>query len=148
MIISRPKAATLTSFMLFTLLLLAILIFNIRSIVQTTHPAWYQWLMVAILSGLLAFVTYRIFIQYKVLKFGNNQVEIYYPVLRKRAKYPLTDIERWQEQQVKTGKKSTYRELQILLPGNKKISLGHQEFTDYEKIVKYLSQKCANKRKG
>ncbi|MFZ5971711.1 MAG: hypothetical protein ACOYXA_08960 [Bacteroidota bacterium] len=148
MITSRPKAATLSSFILFTALLATILSVNVRSIVQSTRPAWYQWLMVVALSGLLIFVTYRIFIRYKVLRFGSNQVEIYYPVLRKRKKFPLADIERWQEQQVKTGKKTTYRELQILFTGHEKLSLGQQEFSDYEKILKYLSQKCASKRKG
>ncbi len=121
---------------------------NIFVIVDQKNPPWYSFLIIGLLAPILGFVVYRIFIRYKVLRFGNNQVEIRLPVLRHQKAYPINQIDYWQENKVKTGKTSSYRELEIKFSDGEKISIGYQEYSDYERIVKYLQQKSSKKRRN
>ena len=148
MIVARPKTATVSSFILFAAITLFILALNVRILVTYPAPPWYTYLIVAALVPILGLVIHRIFLRYKVIRLGNNQIEVWYPVLRKRHRQPLGTIVAWRELRVKTGKASTYRELEILLEPKKKISLAYQEYTEFDRMVKYLGQKCANKRQG
>jgi hypothetical protein len=67
-------------------------------------------------------------------------------VLKQLTKYPLSDVQFWFENQVKTGKKSVYRELVVKFTDGKKISLSPKESTEYERTLQYLKQKLPKKR--
>jgi hypothetical protein len=148
MIVARPKTATVSSFILFAAITLFILALNVRILVTYPTPPWYTYLIVAVLVPMLGLVIHRIFLRYKVIRLGNNQIEVWYPVLRRRYRQPLSTLVAWQELRVKTGKASTYRELEIWLDTRQKITLAYQEYTEFDRMVKYLGQKCPNKRKG
>lgn len=117
---------------------------NIVSVLA--KPAWYSYLIIALLTPIGIFVTYKIFVRYKVIYMGNNQVAIQYPVLRKKNTYALNEINYWKENVVKTGKNSTYKELEIVFADKRKLSVGHKEHTDYARMISYLNQKAPRKK--
>ncbi len=146
MIVSKPPVSTLTSFTLFLLVTVVVIGMNVFAIVQTPSPAWYNYLIIGVLLPLGGYVLYKIFIRYQIVRFGNNRVEVYLPVLRQSGKYNLDQIQFWFENQVKTGKNSVYKELVIKFADNRKVTLSPKESTEYEKVVQYLKQKVAKKK--
>ena len=69
-------------------------------------------------------------------------------VLRISSNYRLDQIEHWTENIVKTGKNSTYKELELKFVDGQKLSMGHREFTEYDKVIKYLQQKVPKLKKA
>jgi hypothetical protein len=121
---------------------------NILVLIKDPQPAWYTYLIIAILTPIAIFVLYKIFIRYKIILLGNNQVELTYPVLRQTKKYSLDQIEYWVEHQVKTGKNSIYKETEVKFIDGLKLTIGHKEHTEYARIVQYLSLKAAKKKRS
>lgn len=116
--------------------------------IRDPHPAWYTYLIIVLLLPIALFVGYKIFIRYKIIYIGNNQIKIQFPVLRISSVYSLDQIENWTENIVKTGKNSTYKELEIKFSDDQKLSMGHKEFTEYDKVKKYLQQKVPKLKKA
>ena len=148
MIISKPQTSTVVSFVIFLTLTLVVLAMNILVIIKDPQPAWYTYLIIVILIPIAIFVLYKIFIRYKIIRLGNNLVELAYPVLRLTKKYSLDQIEYWVEHKVKTGKNSTYKETEIKFMDGIKLTIGHKEHTEYARIVQYLSLKTAKKKRS
>lgn len=148
MIISKPQTNTIVSFTFFLLLTLAVLSMNILVLIKDPQPAWYTYLIIALLIPIAVFVLYKIFIRYKVIRLGNNQVELSYPVLRSNTKYPLDQIDYWVEHLVKTGKNSVYKEMEIKFKDGVKLTFGHKEHTEYASVVKYMAQKIPKKKRA
>ena len=144
MIIAKPKTNTVLSFTFFLILTAVVVAMNIVAILKS--PAWYNYVVLTLLVPIGIFVFYKIFIRYKVIKLGNNQLEITFPVLRRRKKYSLYQIEYWVEKQVKTGKSSVYKELEMKLNDGFQINIGYKEFTEYRKVITYLIQKIPKKQ--
>jgi hypothetical protein len=148
LIISKPQRSTITSFILFLTLTFIVLGMNVWIVVRDPQPAWYNYLIIFLLLPIALFVGYKIFIRYKIISLGNNLIEMRFPVLKKTTRYPLEQIEHWTENVVKTGKNSTYKELEIKFGDGQKLSMGHREFTEYEKVIKYLQQKVPKLKKA
>lgn len=146
MIISKPQTSTVTSFVFFLLITVVVVAMNAIAIFRDQHAAWYNYAVVAVLVPMGILVFYKIFLRYKILKLGNNQIQIDYPMLRQSKAYPLEQIDQWMENKVKTGKNSEYRELQVRFMDGKKISVGHKEHTEYARMVQYLDQKAPKKK--
>ncbi len=108
--------------------------------------AWYNYLIIALLVPIGGFVLYKIFIRYMIIRMGNNLVEIEYPVLKKTEQYPIKSIVAWRENIIKTGKNSTYKQLEILFDNKKRFGIGHREQTGYASLVQYLQRKAPGKR--
>ena len=119
---------------------------NLVVVMRGELAAWYNYVIVGVLIPIGGFVLYRIFILYKIVRMGNNLIQINYPVLRKEKKYAISDIVAWRENKVKTGKTSEYKELQIMFSDKIKLSMGHKEHTEYPRMVQYLAQKAEKKR--
>ena len=119
---------------------------NLVVVIGGQLAAWYNYLVLIALTPIGLFVLYRIFIRYQILRLGNNQIQIDYPVLRKSEKYSIDQIKAWRENKVKTGKNSEYKELQILFSDRNKLSISYKEHTEYPKIIQYLTQKVPKKR--
>jgi hypothetical protein len=143
-IVSKPLTATITSFILFLLITLVVIGMNIYAIML--RGAWYNYLTIALLAPIGIFVFYKIFLRYKIIRLGNNQVEVNFPMLRQRKNYKLEAVQFWFENQVKTGKNSVYKELVIKFEDGKKVTLSPKESTDYERVIQYLKQKLAKKK--
>jgi len=146
LIISKPQTGTITSFVFFLLITMVVVIMNSMVIFRNQLVAWYNYAVVIVLLPIGFFVFYKIFLHYKILKFGNNQIEINYPLLRQNKVYPLDQIDQWIENKVKTGKNSEYKELNVRFADGKKISVGHKEHTEYARMVQYLMQKAPKKK--
>ena len=147
MITSKPQTSTIISFTVFLSLTFIVLGMNVYVIIKDLQPAWYTYLIVVILTPIAIFVLYKIFIRYKILRLGNNLVELTYPVLRRTKKYSLDQIEYWIEHKVKTGKNSVYKEVEIKFTDGLQVTIGHKEHTEYPRIVQYLSLKALKKKR-
>jgi Ca2+/Na+ antiporter len=146
-IISRPQTSTIISFVAFLLLTIIVLSMNILVLLNDREPAWYTYLIIALLTPIALFVLYKIFIRYKVVRLGHNRIELTYPVLRSTRRYPLEQIEYWVEHSVKTGKNSLYLELEIKFSDGITLTIGHKEQSEYPRIVQYLTQKAPKKKR-
>ena len=145
MIISRPHTNTIVSFSFFLLITVVVLAMNVYALMQTA-PAWYNYLMVTLLVPIALFVLYKIFIRYKIIRMGNNQVEVIYPVMRSHRTYSLQEITGWKENVVKTGKNSVFKQLEIFFQDKNRVSFGNKEHTEYSRIVQYLNLKVPKKK--
>jgi hypothetical protein len=76
-----------------------------------------------------------------MIRMGNGQIEVRYPQFGIHKMYLLKNITYWKESVIKTGKTSAFRELEIKFTDNRKITMGHREYVEYEKMVSYLLQK-------
>lgn len=121
---------------------------NILVLVKDPQPAWYTYLITVILIPIASFVLYKIFIRYKVVRLGNNQIELSYPVLRNKKVYSLDQLEFWKEHLVKTGKNSVYKEVEIKFKDGIKLTMGHKEHTEYARVIQYLTQKTPKKKQS
>ena len=145
MVISKPQPNTIISFLLFLMITVVVFTMNVISIINKTS-AWYNYVVAALLLPIGLFVLYKIFIRYKVIRAGNNSIDISYPVLGQIEKYSLQSIVAWRENIIKTGKNSVYKQLEILMDNKKRISIGHKEHTEYARLVQYLQQKVPKKK--
>lgn len=132
--------------MLFLVITVFVLAFNIRFLIIDPSPAWYTYVVIGLLGPIGIFVLYKVFIRYKTVSFGNNQIEIRFPVLQRQSKYPLQEIKFWRETEVKTGKTASYKELEIRFTDGTKITMGHREVTEYSRMIQYLNQKLPRKK--
>lgn len=146
MITSKPQTSTLISFSLFLAITVVVVTMNLTVVIGGQLIAWYNYAVVLLLIPIGLFVLYRIFIRYKVIRMGNNQIQIDYPVLRQTKKYGIDQILTWRENKVKTGKTSEYKELQVLFSDQSKLSVSHKEHTEYSRMLQYLIQKVQKKR--
>ncbi len=146
MIISKPQSGTVLSFSLFLIITIVVVVMNFIAISSDPQPMWYNYLILALLMPMGAFVLYKIFIRYQIIRMGNNKISVQLPVLRKFKEYSLENIIAWAENKVSTGKTSTFKELQILFDDGKKIIASHKEHTEYDRMLKYLSQKAPGKK--
>ncbi|HRK55210.1 MAG TPA: hypothetical protein PK185_14935 [Cyclobacteriaceae bacterium] len=112
------------------------------------EPAWYTYLILIALTPLSLFLTYRIFINYKVIELANEKITIKYPIRNSRKHYPLGRVIYWRESIVKTGKNSTFKELEIRFDDNFKLNLGLREYSNYQKVQSYLTKKLARKKQA
>jgi len=144
MIISKPLTSTIISFTLFLSVTFVVLGMNIYALIH--QAAWYNYLTTGLLTPVGLFVLYKIFLQYKVIRLGNNQIEVSFPVWRQTKKYNLADVQFWVENKVKTGKNSVYKELVIKFNDGKKVSMSPKESSEYERSVQYLKQKLMKKK--
>lgn len=125
---------------------MVVLTMNVYAVVKASAPAWYNYLIILLLLPIGLFVLYKIFIRYKIIRLGNNRLELSYPVMRKHKVYVTQDIVAWKENVVKTGKNSVFRQLEIFLTDKQRISVGDKEHTEYGRVVQYLQQKAPKKR--
>ncbi|MCB0493433.1 MAG: hypothetical protein KDC93_13565 [Cyclobacteriaceae bacterium] len=148
MTISKPLANTLFSFGLFLVISFALVGMSLIEIISDQQPAWYSYLILVVLTPLSLFLAYRIFINYKVIELGNEKITIKYPVKNTRKHYPLGRVAYWRESIVKTGKNSTFKELEIVFDDNFKLNLGLREYSNYPKVQSYLTKKLAKKKQA
>lgn len=147
MITSKPLQGTIISFTLFLIFSYAIIGMSLLQLIYDTNPSWYVYLVVVIMTPLAIFLSIRTFVNYKVIGFGNNQISIRYTVRRKIKSYPLAEVAYWKESIVKTGKNSTFKEIEIQFADQFKINLGLKEFSDYPKVQAYLEKKLRKKKR-
>jgi hypothetical protein len=148
LIISRPQTGNLISFIFFFIISYAVVFINLLTILYDPHPQWLNYLIVIVLTPIAFFISYKVIFRYKIIRIDNGRIEVRYPLFRIRKTYTLKDILYWKESIIKTGKTSTFKELEIKFIDNRKITMGYREYVDYEKMVNYLSGKVPKLKKS
>lgn len=144
--ISKPLGSTLLSFSLFLIISYVLIGMSLLQLLSATEPGWYVYLVLAVLTPLALFLTVRIFVNYKIIELGEGKIGVRYTVRKKKRDYPLSRVVHWRESVVKTGKNSTFKELEILFDDNFKLTLGWREYSNYPKVHAYLARKLAKKK--
>jgi len=147
MVVSKPTGRTLVSFSLFLIIAFVLVAMSAVTIYNDSNPPWYSYLIVSSLGPISVFLLFRLIFGFKVIRLGNNQIEIFRPALNHRVTYTLAQVEYWRESKVKTGKSSTYKELEVRFDSGKKIELGHQEYSNYGPMISYLKKKVGKKER-
>lgn len=148
MTVSKPLTSTLLSFALFVIISIVLIGMSLVALIGDAHPAWYVYLILIVLVPLSIFIMYRIFYNYKVIELGNNHITIKYPVRKKNKEYHLAQVVHWRESVVKTGKNSTFKELEIQFVDQFRLTLGLREYSNYPKVHAYLTRKVGKKKQG
>ncbi|HZX73115.1 MAG TPA: hypothetical protein VFE57_01745 [Cyclobacteriaceae bacterium] len=146
MIVSKPQTSTLASFAAFLLISSGLIGFNTVAAIRDSSPSWLNLTVIVLLTPLALFALFKIFLSYKVIRVGNNQIDIRYPVFGKTKKYTLDQIGYWKETVIKNSM-GTYKEIEVGFTDKSTLNMGHKEYTEYSKIAGYLSQKAAKKKK-
>lgn len=133
---------------MFLVLSFAIIGMSLIQVVGNENSAWYVYLVLIVLTPLSLFITFRTFVNYKLIEFDNNQIAIKYTVRKKIKAYSLSDVLHWKESVVKTGKNSTFKEIEIQFNDRFKVVLGLREYSDYPKVKAYLEKKLGKKKLG
>ena len=115
-------------------------------LISDNNPPWYVYLVLIVMTPLSIFLSIRTFVNYKIIEFGNNRIAVKYTVRKKVKSYLLSDVTHWKESIVKTGKNSTFKEIEILFTDHFKINIGLKEFSDYPKVQSYLERKLSKKK--
>ena len=144
--VSKPLNSTLFSFGLFIAISWVLVGMSLVGLVSDQHPAWYTYLILIVLAPLSLFLMVREFVNYKVIELGNGRIGIRYPVRNRKKDYPLARVTGWRESIVKTGKNSTFKELEIRFDDNFKLNLGLREYSNYRQVQAYLLKKLGKKK--
>ncbi|HMP98496.1 MAG TPA: hypothetical protein PKC24_01865 [Cyclobacteriaceae bacterium] len=146
MIVAKPRFNTLFSFGLFLAISAFVLIINIRILLTEPEFSLLRISIVILLLPICLYLLYRIFLQYKRISVGKKKIKIEYPIRGKAQTYDLKQIESWKEESVKTGKNNYYKELIVKFSDGEVLKMGLQEYTEYKKIISYLSEHVTKKQ--
>lgn len=145
MIISKPKKSTLFSLSLFLILDFALIAATFNSIVNSNEIYWYHYIFLLILIPVGIGVLIKTILNYKITRIGKGKIDIKIPARLKNKSYSLKDIKQWQEVTIRTAT-GIYQQLEIVFLNDDKLTLGRQEHSAYDQIIKYLQQKSGKKR--
>ena len=145
MIVSKPKTQTLTALTIFLVLIFAAFFMLLNSLL--TEPSYFIVKLiltpVVLVIGLL--VLGKLLGAIKVVRVGDNKIEVFYPISRMRTNIQVPNLLGWKEEVVKT-KNGEYREVKILYTKKKILKLSNRENTEYDAVVKYLKKKVKFKK--
>ena len=117
-------------------------------VISDPMPQWFNYLIIAVLMPVAIFVSYRVLFRYKTVSMGDRQIEVRHPLFRLRRKYSLEELTYWKESIVNTGKTTSYKELELKFKDGRAIQMGYREYTEYEKMVRYLTRKVPKLKKS
>lgn len=140
MITSKPKGNTITALTLFVVLIFIAFFMLLNSLL--THESFFVFKLIlapiVLVIGLL--VLGKLLGSIKVVRLGNNRLQIFYPISRLKISVDVPNILGWREEVIKT-KKGEFREVKILYSKKKILKLSNKENTEYEAVIKYLKKK-------
>ena len=146
MIVSRPQTSSFISLVLFLLIAGTLIAINVLSILNDPQPPWFNYLVILVLTPVAAFILYKVFFRYKIIRMGNGEIAIAHPQFGNKRSYRLNEIASWKETIIKTGKSSMFKELEIRFSDGRSITMGHREYTGYELMTGYLVKKLKSKQ--
>ncbi|GAA5034536.1 hypothetical protein GCM10011506_29570 [Marivirga lumbricoides] len=142
MIISKPRYQTLFALGVFLILVFGSFFLLLNSLLSSPESFFILKIILAPLTLVIALLVLSKFIAaIKVVKIGNNKINITYLISRSKAEIAIADIKGWTEEIVKT-KQGDYKEIKILFGQKKILKLSNKENTEYERVVKYLNAKA------
>lgn len=144
MIVSRPRINTLTALSVFLVLIFASFFYLLHSLLTNEAYFFMKLILAPVVLAIGLVVLSKVLAAIKVVKAGNNLIEVFYPVSRMRITIKVADILGWHEEVVST-KNGEYREVKILYTKKKILKLSNRESTEYQAIVQYLRKKVKAK---
>jgi len=140
MIVSKPKTNTLTALSVFLILIFGSFFILLNSLLKNEAYFIFKLILAPIVLVIGLIVLGKLLGAIKVVKFGNNLIEAFYPITRMRVKISTKDILGWHEEVIKT-KNGEYRELKILYSKKKILKISNRENSEYDAAVKYMKKK-------
>lgn len=144
MIVSKPRPNTLTALSVFLILIFGSFFVLLNSVL--TNEAYFiaKLILAPIVLVIGLIVMGKLLAAVKIVKLGNNQIDVFYPISRMRININVKDILGWREEAIKT-KNGEFREVKILYTKKKILKLSNKENTEYDAVVKYLKKKVKTK---
>jgi len=141
MIISKPKFGTLLSLSIFIVGSLAIASYGLNELLSG-QPVWWAYTLTILFYPITLGLMIKITWGYKIILLGSQKLEVRFPFRRKKKKYHLKQLVRWEESIVKTGS-GPFKELTLRFDDGLKMKLSYHENSNYDKIFDYLSRNAA-----
>ncbi len=141
MIKSKPRYQTVFALSVFLLLLFGSFFLLLDSLLNNPQFFILKLILTPLVLVIGLLILNKLIAGVKIIEAGNNQLSIFHPISRKRIKLSVDDIRGWQEEVVKT-KNGEFRETKILYGKKHIVKLSNKENTEYDKLIKYLSQKA------
>ncbi len=142
---SKPKPNTIFALSTFVVLSFVGAGFNIKVILVDGDPAWFNYLIAAILLPIAVLVMLKVMWSFKSVNISKERFQIRYPLRFINRRYGLNQLASWHETTIKTNS-GLFRELTILFEKGFKVTLTFQENTDYTKVLSYLQKKASKKQ--
>lgn len=140
MTVSKPKTNTLTALSLFLILIFGSFFLLLGSLLRDGSYFYVKLILAPLVLVIGMIVLGKLLSNIKIVKFGNNVIEVFYPISRMRLKIDVAHILGWHEEVIKT-KNGEFRELKILYTKKKILKLSNRENTEYDEAVKYMKKK-------
>lgn len=140
MIVSKPKVNTITALTLFLLLIFTSFTFLLDSLLTSADFFYVKLILGPVILAIGLLVLGKLLGAIKVVKLGENRMQLFYPVTRLKVEIKVADILGWREEVIKT-KNGEFREVKILYGKKKILKLSNKENTEYNSIIKYLKKK-------
>lgn len=145
MIVSKPKFNTLFALGVFLILPFGSFFFLMNSLISNPQDYFYIKLILTPLVLVIGLLVFGKFLgSLKNIRFGNKSIEIKYLLSRTTKNIPLDAVLGWKEEAVKT-KSGAFKETKILYGKKRVLKLSNKENTEYERVVKFLTQKLKKK---
>jgi len=141
MIVSKPKIHTLLSLAAFLAIVYSLLGYTLYHFIEAESKAIYQYLILIILAPIALAITFKVIWGYKIVRLGDNLMEVQFPTRFKKARFKLKQINSWKETVIKT-KRAPFKEIAVTYDHKQKVKLTNQENTHYDEVLNYLNKKC------
>lgn len=146
MIVSKPKTQTLTALSIFLLLIFGSFFVILNSLLKDESYFIVKLILAPIVLVIGLLVMGKLLGAIKVVKVGDNKIDVFYPITRMHVAIKVPEILGWKEEVIKT-KNGEFREVKVLYTTKKILKLSNRENTEYEAVVRYLKKKVKVKTK-
>lgn len=145
MIVSKPKANTVTALTLFVILIFISFFLLLNSLL--TNEAYFiiKLILAPVVLAIGLVVLGKLLASIKLVKLGKGTIHVFYPITRMKTECNVKDVLGWREEVIKT-RNGEFREVKILLAKKKILKLSNKENTEYEAVVNYLKKKVKVKK--
>lgn len=140
MIVSKPKGNTIFALAVFLILIFGSFFALLSGLLSGGTYFFFKLILAPVVLAVGLVVLSKFLASFKIVKLGNGQIEVFYPISKMRSKIFVKDILGWHEEAINT-KNGEFREVRILYAKKKILKLSNKENTKYDAVVKYLKKK-------
>lgn len=140
MIVSKPKTNTLTALTIFLILIFGSFFVLLDSLLSSESYFIVKLILAPVVLVIGLVVLGKLLGAIKIVKLGDNKLQIFYPISRLKVEVKVPDILGYREEVIKT-KNGEFREVKILYTKKKILKLSNRENTEYDAVVRYLKKK-------
>ena len=147
LILARPIQSTLLAFMGFVAISMVLIGISLVRIINHQAP-WYAYLTIIVLGPVSLYLLYKMAYNYKTVEFDARKITVRYPLKKVTKSFSSGQLLSWGEVVVKTGKTSTFKELELRFADRTSITLAHGEYSNYGPVVAYLKKYAGSKEQA